>query len=64
MGLLLPSAAKAFKVRGAHQALMRFAHGLKQKLLAGWIKFGQYIIKKQQGWLPTCLLYTSDAADE
>ena len=32
---------------------MRFAHGLKQKLLPGWIQFGEHIIKKQQWRLPT-----------
>ena len=53
LGLLLPSAAKALEVGGAHQALMRFAHGLKQKLLPGWIQFGEHIIKKQQWRLPT-----------
>ena len=53
LGLLLPSAAKALEVGGTHQALMRFTHGLKQKLLPGWIQFGEHIIEKQQGWLPT-----------
>ena len=32
---------------------MRFTHGLKQKLLAGWIQFSKHVIEKQQWWLPT-----------
>ena len=34
---------------------MRFTHGLKQKLLPGWIQFGKHVIEKQQWWLPAQL---------